>query len=185
MERTSMIDAAFVRTWSARYPTEREPTRTLELEIERKLLEEVGPAVATRGYYVRSEFLRVGRWKSPRSITYLEHNTDDDIEYVTRSALAAPERLQHRFLDVLSGVGVKMASALLMIPAPERFTVCDFRAIETLGRPGELDTGFNPDDYLSYLRLCRALANRVGTNLRTLDRALWQWSKERGQATGC
>lgn len=109
MERTSMIDTAFVQTWSRRYPTTHEPTRTQELETERKLLEEIGPAVAARGYYVRSEFLRVGRWKSPRSTTYLAHNTDEDIEYVTRSALAAPERLQHRFLVILNGVGLRMA----------------------------------------------------------------------------
>ncbi len=177
-----MIDAEFVRTWSARYLTE---SRTLERENERELLEEVGPKVAARGYYARSEFLKVGQWKSPRSMTYMKRNSGDDIEDVTRAALGAPERLQHRFLVILDGVGVKMASALLMIANPIRFTVFDFRALETLEHHRELGEGFKSDDYMSYLRLCHGLAARVGTDLRALDRALWQWSKERGEATGC
>lgn len=174
----NLIDAEFVPTWSARYLTE---SPALELKSERELLEDIGPTVAARGFYMRSEFLKVGQWKSPRSMTYMKRNSGEDIEDVTRAALAAPERLQHRFLVILNGVGVKMASALLMVVDPSRFTVFDYRALETLEHHGELGKGFNPEDYPSYLHLCRALATRVGTNLRTLDRALWQWSKDCGK----
>jgi hypothetical protein len=106
-------------------------------------------------------------------------NCDEDIEDVTRLALAAPERLRHRVLDLLGGVGVPVASALLTVCQPTRFTVIDYRAIETLQAHGELD-GW--PSYPDYLQVCRALADRVGTDLRTLDRALWQWSKERDTA---
>jgi hypothetical protein len=34
-------------------------------------------------------------------------------------------------------------------------------------------------DYPAYLECCRAIARRLGVGLRDLDRALWQWSKER------
>jgi len=33
--------------------------------------------------------------------------------------------------------------------------------------------------YLNYLGECRRLAEANNVDLRTLDRALWQWSKER------
>jgi hypothetical protein len=33
--------------------------------------------------------------------------------------------------------------------------------------------------WLAYLSACRTLAQRAGVTLRTLDKALWQHSKER------
>ena len=159
------ITAHFVKCWSERYPVAR----------ERRLFDQVGPTVAAQGYYSRSDFIEVARWKSPRSITYVARNSDEDIEEITRLALAAPDRLRHRVLDLLDGVGVPMASALLTVCEPTRFTVIDYRAIETLQTFGELDSS---PSYSVYLQVCRALAQRVKTDLRTLDRALWQWSKE-------
>ncbi|TYB91845.1 hypothetical protein FXF53_29310 [Micromonospora sp. WP24] len=106
-------------------------------------------------------------------------NRDKDIEEITRLALVAPERLRHRILTLLDGVGVPMASALLAVCNPRLFTVVDFRAIETLQLHRELD---DAPAYPVYLEVCRAVAERVGTDLRTLDRALWQRSKECGTA---
>lgn len=79
------------------------------------MLGQVRLTVADRGYYRRDEFLEVGDWKSPRSKTYLTRNSAEDIEDITRIALAAPERLKYRILDLLAGVGIPMASALLTV----------------------------------------------------------------------
>ncbi|GAB3937422.1 hypothetical protein GCM10027614_15620 [Micromonospora vulcania] len=146
--------------------------RPLEVDV----LDVVGPAVAKRGYYKRGELQKVVRWKSPRSITYIDRNSDSDIEHLTRIALAAPERLRRRILCLLDGVGVPIASALITACEPSVFTVIDYRAIETLRAHSELSQQPN---CTSYLQVCRDLANRVETDLRTLDRALWQWSKAR------
>ncbi|MFG2049915.1 hypothetical protein ACGFIW_21115 [Micromonospora sp. NPDC048935] len=164
------ITRDFVLYWSDRYQV-----RPLETDV----LDVVGPAVAKRGYYNRSDLRQVVLWKSPRSTTYIERNSDSDIEDLTRMALAAPERLRHRILCLLDGVGVPIASALLMACEPSAFTVTDFRAIETLRAHGELSQQPN---YMSYLQVCTDLAKRANTDLRTLDRALWQWSKEQGKA---
>lgn len=166
------IDAEFVARWSGKYPLDRR---------ERDLLDVVGPAVADRGYFRRDDLIAVGRWKSARAVGRLDANPDDDIEDITRAALAAPDRLKHRLLHLLSGVRTPMASALLTVWNPARFTVVDYRAIETLRACGELD---GPDPlYQPYVALCRTVSARVGTDLRTLDRALWAWSKNRGRAT--
>jgi hypothetical protein len=167
--RNPEIDAEFVRRWSDRYKTP---------PLEQRLLNDVGPAVAARGYYHRQEFLDVGRWKSSRSKPYLNRNRDEDIEDITRLALAAPERLRHRILDLLAGVGIPMASALLAVADTSRFTVIDFRAIETLRAHGELAS--KRPSYTEYLAVCHTVADRVRTDLRTLDRALWQWSQDGG-----
>lgn len=166
-----LIDVEFVGYWSNRYS---------ESSLEKKLLNEVHAAVAKRGYFTRDEFLEVGRWKSARAKTYQHRNATEDIEDVTRMALAAPERLAHRILDMLAGVNIPMASALLTVADPARFTITDFRALETLHVYREIGSKKLP--YPTYLTVCRAIAERVGTNLRTLDRALWQWSKERNNA---
>jgi hypothetical protein len=58
---------------------------------------------------------------------------------------------------------------------PERFTVIDFRALESLGvKQAVLTVEF----YLEYLGACRGLAKQHDIDIRDLDRALWQWSKE-------
>jgi hypothetical protein len=165
----SMIDREWVQHWSARYPT----------SGEQQMFKEAGSAVAARGYYTRDEFMRVRDWKSQRSRSYLARNGTEDIEDITRLALTAPERLRHRILRLLSGVQTPMASALLTVADPYRFTVIDYRAIETLRAYDELD-GDGPS-YSSYRALCMKIAERTDTDLRTLDRALWQWSKEQGK----
>jgi hypothetical protein len=117
------FDRAFVSHWSRRYANSAK---------EQELLTKIGPAVARRGYYKMDELAQVGQWKSPRIRGRLAQNSADDVEAVTRMALAAPERLHHRVLGLLHGVRDPVASAVLTIWAPERHTVLDFRAVETL-----------------------------------------------------
>jgi hypothetical protein len=73
-----------------------------------------------------------------------------------------------------------MASALLTILSPDEFTVIDVRAIATLRAAGRLRSGSDWPPYLEYLDLCRRLAADSGTDLRSLDRGLWQWSASEG-----
>jgi hypothetical protein len=59
---------------------------------------------------------------------------------------------------------------------PERYTVIDKRALSALGVEAN---DVSIDLYLAYLSRCRELAARYHVELRTLDRALWQWSDEK------
>jgi hypothetical protein len=84
----------------------------------------------------------------------------------------------------LKGVGIPVASAILTMVYPDRYTIIDFRALEALGiqrGDGEETVEF----YLEYLQTCRSLAQEYKIDLRTLDRALWQWSKEHGSSDNC
>src|SRR5438309_2087644 len=109
--RRVQFDRDFVSRWSQRYSN---------TEKEQELLTKVGPAVARRGYYKMDELAKVGEWKSPRIRSRLAQNSATDIEDITRLALAAPERLQHRVLGLLHGVRDPVASAALTIWAPDR-----------------------------------------------------------------
>jgi len=172
------FDRAFVSGWSQRYAN---------TANEQELLTMVGPAVALRGYYTMNELAKVGEWKWPRISGRLTQNSAHDVEDITRMALAATERIQHRALGLLRGVGDQVATALLTVWAPDRHTILDFPAVDALDAlhrlkglpetPPQHEAGHLPE-YLAYLEFCRGVSRRVGVGLGDLDRALWQWSKE-------
>jgi len=162
-----VINRRFATAWAGEY--ERHMG-----SVEPRLLDEVGPAAAARGFYEPDEFVAVARWKTPRTKQRIAANPDSDVREVTHIAFAASEQLQHRLLTVLSGVQVRTATALLTVAFPVRHTVLDVRSTEALNRLGEWN---GVGGYPVYLAVCRALAKRLKVDLRTLDRALWQWSK--------
>jgi hypothetical protein len=177
------FDKTFVDNWSRQYLEADKSGGGNEQELFRR----VGPQVAKRGYYRIAELAMVGDWKSPRIRSLLARNSDEDVRDISRLALAAPERLQHRILGLLIGVKDPVASALLAVSAPDRHTVIDFRAVEALEELRSIgalkqevpphSTGELPD-YIQYLECCRSIARQCGVELRDLDRALWKWSKE-------
>ena len=72
-----------------------------------------------------------------------------------------------------------MASAILTAIDASRFTIIDVRALEALGVKKVSPT---VEFYLEYLVNCRLLAVECGVDLRTLDRAMWQWSGEQADS---
>ena len=165
MSTSPTIDTTFVQRWSAEYPP----------NADNKVLGEVHPAVQQQGHYTKSDAEVVVRWKSRRSTGYLRDNPDADIRAISEMALAGPPHLAHRVLGVLHGVGVPVASAMLMVYAPDRFTVIDRYAIHALRHHGEWTDRKRWPSYPHYVELCSDLARRCGADLRTLDRALWAW----------
>jgi hypothetical protein len=118
------------------------------------------------------------RWKTGgRGQSRLSKNTEDEIKRALNLVVDAPnEQVAMQALCELHGVDVPVASAILTAISPDRYTVIDFRALESLGiKRSYLSVGF----YLTYLAACRDLAQQHAVTLRTLDRALWQWSSER------
>lgn len=132
------------------------------------------------GEYSKDNLRTIATWKSPRRAALIDDNEEGDIAVALKFAAAptTPEALAVAVLTALHGVGIPMASAILTAINPDRFTVLDFRALQSLGVENWPDTlGL----YVSYLKACRELAAKHGKSLRTLDRALWQWSKEQGR----
>lgn len=137
----------------------------------------LGAAVRARGYYRRGEFIEVSAWKTPRSRPRIAANSRHLIQTRTGRALAATDesaRIGH--LLELQGVGVPTASTLLYVAFPDDYPILDVRALESLGvRPrSQYPVSF----WLEYLDACRALAQRHRVGIRTLDKALWRYSKE-------
>lgn len=139
----------------------------------------VGAAAVARGHYTRAEFIAVCAWKTPRSRPRIAANPESAVTDATARALSAgDEAARMAALLELSGVGVPTASTLLYAAFPAEYPILDVRALESLGVKSR--SVYPVSFWLRYLDACRTLAHRAGVSLRTLDKALWQYSKERG-----
>jgi hypothetical protein len=140
----------------------------------------IGEEVKKRGYYTRREFLALAQWKAARNIHRCEANAPEQVEYATRIALSPEnkfERLRIGILRSLQGVDWPIASVLLHFGHKDAYPIIDFRALWSLGLDEE-PWQFNFRFWWDYVEFCRDLREKVGTTMRTLDRALWQYSKE-------
>lgn len=137
-----------------------------------------GAAARARGYYTRTEFIDVCRWKTARSAARVAANPAKTIKDVTRRVFATRDEAERMSaLLELDGVGVPTASTLLFCAFPDDYPILDVRALESLGVKPR--TQYSVSFWLAYLNACRELASRHGVHIRTLDKALWQYSKER------
>ena len=69
-----------------------------------------------------------------------------------------------------------MASVILHFRFDNTYPILDFRALWSLGI--EERNKYDFELWWAYVLCCRKLARRAGVSMRTLDRALWQYSKE-------
>ena len=136
-----------------------------------------GASAQRRGAYTRSEFLTVCNWKTLRSASRVKANSETAIQDSTRVALTSPNEADRMdALVALEGVGVPTGSALLMFAFPDDYPILDVRALESLGVPGR--SQYSVSFWVDYLQACRKLARENQVSIRTLDKALWQYSKE-------
>jgi hypothetical protein len=137
----------------------------------------VGAAARGRGHYTRGEFIAVCAWKTPRSRPKVAGNSARAVaEATARAFAAADEKARIGALLELEGVGIPTASTLLYFAYPDDYPILDVRALESLGVKSR--SSYPVSFWLAYLDACRALARANRVALRTLDKALWQRSKE-------
>jgi hypothetical protein len=142
---------------------------------------EIGAAARARGWFTRSELLEICHWKSPRSGPLVAMNTSIEVETATRRALRGSDddgRIGP--LLALKGVSWPTASVLLHFAHRDRYPILDVRALEALGVSR---THYSLRFWTSYVDATRRLADQYQTDMRTFDRALWQWSKLRAAST--
>ena len=134
-------------------------------------------AVQRRGYLTKSELEKVAYWKAPRSAGHAKKNVEDFVVEITRFAFATEcERARVESLTLLDGVSWPTASVILHLFHSDPYPIIDFRAIwsVSLEAPARYSFGF----WWSYVEFCRKAAQTACVDMRILDRALWQYSKE-------
>jgi len=153
-----------------------------EHELEKAAFE-AGDAIRN-GDYSLANLEAIVRWKSERAVQVLIGNSNETIRRALALA-ASPESTTETAVNALTelhGIDIVLASAVLAAIFPERYTVLDFRTLEALGHARH-----NVRFYEEYLAFCKRLAESnivtpqselpAPTPLRTIDRALWEWSR--------
>jgi hypothetical protein len=145
---------------------------------------EIGVAARQRGWYTRAEFVKLCRWKTPRSAPLVAQNPAANVKAATRIAVApdTEDRERMRALRSLRGVNWATASVLLHLAYPERYPIWDVRALQALGIDGRFTPSYKR--WATYVANYRELLGRAGVDGRTLDKGLWQWSVEHGGPLG-
>jgi hypothetical protein len=138
----------------------------------------LGKAARDRGYYTRGELIEVCAWKTRRSRSLVASNSRQTVISRTRRALSAVDESDRIGpLLELRGIGVPTASTVLYVASPSDYPILDVRALESLGARSR--STYPVSFWLRYLDACRDLARTQGVSIRTLDKALWQHSRER------
>ncbi len=144
---------------------------------------EMVASVGGRGHLTKADLRRVCKWKAPRSAGNMERNSDAYVEEITLFAFSArDERARIEALTLLDGVSWPTASVILHLCHAEPYPIVDYRALWSVG--AAVPALYNFDFWWPYVEFCRALAKRYGVDMRTLDRALWQYSKEYQEKMG-
>jgi hypothetical protein len=100
------------------------------------------------------------------------------VREVTRIALETTiEKLKVRVLLLLAGVSWPTASVILHFCDRGRYPILDFRALWSVGVARAPSYTFSL--WWEYTCFVRNISDRTGLPMRTIDRALWQYSKER------
>lgn len=138
------------------------------------------------GYFTRSEFLTMCKWKEPRERRRQNwaSNTENEVQILSATAFGAPDEAR-RILHLcrLRGVGIPVASAFLALIDPERYGVIDIRVWQLLALYNEVD--YDPDGrtlqvlhWLDYLDKIRLWADELKVSVRTIERTLFQHHRD-------
>jgi hypothetical protein len=137
---------------------------------------DIAPAARRQGYLTREQFLTVAEWKTVRSRLRCEKNDAEFVEVVTRAALSSRnERFKVQALRLLDGVEWPTASVILHFCDRGRYPILDVRALWSAGLDATPSYGF--PFWMEYTEFLRGISTDAGVSMRTLDKALWQYSK--------
>ena len=138
------------------------------------------------GFFTRSEFLRMCKWKEQRERRRQNwiSNTEDEVQLLSARALGALDEAR-RILHLcrLRGVGIPVASAFLMLVDPENYGVIDIRVWQLLALYNEVDydldgQGLQLLHWLDYLDKIRLWAGEFNVSVRAIERTLFQHHRD-------
>lgn len=140
------------------------------LVAERKIVQQAG-------HLTKDQLRDVLLWKAPRVAGHVNKNDPSFVEEMTHCAFTAKtERARIEILTLIDGVQWPTASVILHLFHKDRYPILDFRALWSLGQ--DVPNVYTFEFWWPYVEYCRDLARNSKVDMRTLDRALWQYSKE-------
>lgn len=164
-----------IKQWAERYLKALKPK---EKELEDEIEQELAARVKREGYLHQNDFQRICKWKTGgRTEHWYKENEPAFVKVVTQTAFSSSnEKFRIVALGMLKGVDWPTASALLHFGHPDPYPVLDAYALHAVGI--QEPQKYNFEMWQSYTGYCRKLAAECKVDMRTLDRALWQYGKE-------
>ena len=146
-------------------------------ELENELTDKALVDEVQQQQYLDLKLLKkVAEWKSRRRAALIDLNKESEVKEITSYAFTSPhERVRHGILTCLDGVGLPTASAILHFFHEEPYPIIDYRALWSIGVE---KYNYSFSFWQEYVSFFRELANSNDFEKRTLDRALWQYSRE-------
>ena len=142
---------------------------TDEKEMKEKLEEQ--------RYLTRKDLIKIGCWKSKRPKRHYEDKENDDstVREITKfSFKTKSEKARIKSLLALKGVSWPVASAILHFAFPSKYPMWDFRVLWSLGWTAH----YNLNLWQEYCSRIRKLSKKYKVPIRTVEKALWKYSKE-------
>ena len=138
--------------------------------------------VQQQGYLDLELLKKVATWKSPRRVALIDKNSESDVREITGYALKSPhEHVRWSILTELHGIGLPTASAVLHFFHEAPYPIIDFRAMWSLCMD---KYNYSFKFWKEYVTRCRNYAERNNVDMRTLDRALWEYSRQNQETIG-
>ena len=168
--------------WATLYTKDQTPKRQRQEEDVRKIREKVEARKEPEtpgGYLTKCELMEMGDWKRHTLRSQMVNNPVGHVEKITAAAFRPGddwEKLE-KLIDI-DGVGQPVASAILHLYDPERYPIFDPHALYSI-RIKKKDVEGDKKFWKEYVKLCREKADCHDVCMRTLDRALYKFSKER------
>lgn len=157
-----------VNYWASRY----------EYKNEDVMCNDVAPKIQKQRYLTKDDFKFICEWKSARIRPQANKNDEDFIIETTKIALTTSHpRLSIEVLLILKGVSWPVASVILHFGKKNEYPILDYRALWSLGFDQPKLYTFELWD--AYTKYCQKVAKESNVDMRTLDRALWQYSREK------
>ena len=162
--------------------------KAVDYEITESIKAELSTTKRNRHpfYLTSAEFDKVLRWKLRsqygRQMELRKFNTEETIKALTSLAFSLTHsdpdyelELKLGILCLLKGVGVPVASAILALSYPEKYTVIDYRVWRQIF--GENKGTFTISDYKKYLQRVTELAGELGWTVQEVDQAIWEYDR--------
>ena len=135
------------------------------MELENNIINDIAPAIRTRGYLTIKDLLIFSKWKSGNRTKHLVSKNskhkyyvkEDFVKKITSASLeSSNERFRIEVLTLLDGVSWPTASIILHICTNEPYPVLDFRALWSLNFVNSVK--YNFDFWWEYTLFCRMMS---------------------------
>ena len=145
--------------------------------------------VKDREYLKKQELVKLACWKLPDrwkrgrdegKLGLVKTNSFDDVKRYTRCAFLSTDDIDSlHHLRELDGVGRAVASAILHWFHEDRYPIWDIYARWSV-RLNECWYQYKNNDerWRAYVEKCRTIADEYEVDMRTLDRALFEYGKK-------